>query len=322
MGVSIAITGPYPRRAVFGKVVSRFLSNKMTKEEFDQAVAKEIEYYVKTMSQFNLDYYTAGLMRFDDPVDATVHLLKNVEKNGLVRFYDNNFYYRVPVIKGKLEPSEGEDYVKDLETTRKVMKDNKLKAKLKFTVMGPLSFALLSEDRHYKDVSAFMNDYASAINEFLKSKRDLFDAVEVIEPSFFQKGVGEKVIEAAKGAFSTLVDGLNREVHAIAYFNLRADRLEDFASLKADYYGFDLTEDRKKLAAFVYKAVKGKGVYLGLLDSRNTKMEKLTSLKRFVKGAQEAGAKDVIIGNSSLLDLIPEVIIHKKFKLASRLKGE
>jgi 5-methyltetrahydropteroyltriglutamate--homocysteine methyltransferase len=321
MSVSLAVTGPYPRRPNFAKVVSRFLGGKVSKQDYDRAVAKEIEHYITSMKDYGLDYITAGLMRFDDPVDAMVSLLKNVEKNGLVRFYDNNFYYRVPVIKGKLEPSKGEDYAKDLETARNVIKDLKLKAKLKLTVVGPLSFALLSEDKHYNDLKALMNDYASAINSFMKAEKNLYDAVEVIEPSFFQKGLATKVLEAYKEVYPTLLEGINKEVHLVSYFYLRADRLEDFTSLKADYYGFDLTEDRKKLAAFVYRAVKGKGVYLGLLDSRNTKVEKLTSLRRFVEGARGVGAKEVIVGNSSLLDLIPEVIIHRKFKVASGLKG-
>ena len=107
MSVSLAVTGPYPRRPNFAKVVSRFLGGKVSKQDYDRAVAKEIEGYITSMKDYGLDYFTAGLMRFDDPVDAMVSLLKNVEKNGLVRFYDNNFYYRVPVIKGKLEPSEG-----------------------------------------------------------------------------------------------------------------------------------------------------------------------------------------------------------------------
>ncbi|MCQ4385174.1 MAG: hypothetical protein NO115_04250, partial [Sulfolobales archaeon] len=174
MSVSLAVTGPYPRRPNFAKVVSRFLGRKVSKQDYDRAVAKEIEYYITSMKDYGLDYFTAGLMRFDDPVDAMVSLLKNVEKNGLVRFYDNNFYYRVPVIKGKLEPSEGEDYAKDLETARNVIKDLKLKAKLKLTVVGPLSFALLSEDKHYNDLKALMSDYASAINSFMKAEKNLY----------------------------------------------------------------------------------------------------------------------------------------------------
>ncbi len=316
--VSLAVSGPYPRNPNFAKVVSRYQSGKVDKKAFDEAVRKEIERYVNLMLGYKVDYLTAGLMRFDDLVDAMVSLLNNVEKNGLVRFYDNNFYYRVPVIKGKLEFSNGEDYIRDLETAKSAING---RAKLKVTVLGPLSFARLSEDRNYKDVSALMKDYAGALNDFLKKAKGLYDAVEVIEPSFFQKGVGKGEIDSAKEAFDTMLSGVNSEVHLISYFFLRVDRLEDFVGLKADYYGFDLADERKKKTAFVYKATKGKGIYLGLLDSRNTKLERLSSLKRFVKSAEEGGAKSVIVGNSSLLDLIPEVIIQRKFSIASKLKG-
>ena len=314
----IAVSGPYPRNPNFAKVVSRFQSGKVDKKGFDEAVKKEIERYVKAMLGNKVDYLTAGLMRFDDVVDAMVSLLKNVEKNGLVRFYDNNFYYRVPVVKGKIEFSGGEDYVKDLETAKKAISG---KAKLKVTVLGPLSFATLSDDKNYGDSKTLMLDYASTINDFLKQTKGLYDAVEVIEPSFFQKGIGKNEIGNAKEAYEKLIAGVNAEVHLISYFFLRVDRLADFVGLKADYYGFDLAEERKKKVAFVYRAVKGKGVYLGLLDTRNTKLERVSSLRRFVKGAEEAGAKGVIVGNSSLLDLIPEVIIQRKFSIASKLKG-
>jgi len=78
MSVSLAVTGPYPRRPNFAKVVSRFLGGKVSKQDYDRAVAKEIEYYITSMKDYGLDYFTAGLMRFDDPVDAMVSLLKNV----------------------------------------------------------------------------------------------------------------------------------------------------------------------------------------------------------------------------------------------------
>ncbi len=43
---------------------------------------------------------TDGLYRWDDIFNPFIRFIEGVEVNGLFKFYENNFFYRSPVVRG------------------------------------------------------------------------------------------------------------------------------------------------------------------------------------------------------------------------------
>ena len=49
-----------------------------------------------------LDLVTDGQIRWYDPISHLAGKLENVTINGLLRFFDTNFYFRQPVVRGPI----------------------------------------------------------------------------------------------------------------------------------------------------------------------------------------------------------------------------
>src|SRR5205814_10405282 len=68
-------------------------------EKVQQSVAKAT---IREQEEAGLDLVTDGQIRWNDPVSHLAGKLEGVKVNGLLRFFDTNFYFRQPIITAKL----------------------------------------------------------------------------------------------------------------------------------------------------------------------------------------------------------------------------
>lgn len=318
MEIYTALVGSYPRPIKLAKTISRFRSGKIDEKKFIDELDKFQKNFFSLMEEFKVDYVTDGMVEWDDIADLTYSFLKGVEKGALDRFFDNNFYYRHLVVKSKLEYKEGNDYIKFMELARNNVKKNQ---KLKAVILGPLSFLYMSKNVYYKGKSEeLMKDYSLAVNSLLKDTEKYYDAVEIHDPYFFQDRVRKQRVDTVREYYKIMLDGINKEKHVITYFSIKFDVLQDYFQLPVDVYGFDVTEGNKPMIGMLYNSTKDKKVYFGVLDSRNTKLDKISTIKRIVNNAREKGIQTLILGNSTFNDLIPEIIVKRKFRILERAK--
>jgi len=59
-------------------------------------------------------------------------------------------------------------------------------------------------------------------------------------------------------------------------------------------------------------------IALGIIDSRNTKIERFKEVKRVVNRALRYGFRDIYLCPNTLLDFLPEVIAYKKLRRLAR----
>jgi len=318
MNIQTAIIGGYPKPIKLAKIQSRFLNKKIDEKKYQEALYNFTKIYLEKMKAHNLDYVTTGLLRYDDLMDITFSYLEGAEKSELIRFFDNNFYYRKPLIKNKLK-KKNEIFIDDLKMARKILNEIEYKAKLKAVIVGPLTYLRLSENSFYSDDSELLMDYARETNSVIKDIENIVDAVEIHEPSLSEKGLPKKILEMLPEAYNELLKNVNIEKHVITYFKLNNIKVFNILNnLNIDYIGFDVVENKKKLG-MIYKYLKGRSVYLGVIDSRNTKLDRILFIKNTIKTASEYEIKRVIIGNSSLLDFIPEVVVERKLRILSKV---
>ena len=81
---------------------NRFDLKKITKEELEQAYQDTLKRVIREQEEAGVDLITDGQIRWDDLVTPFAKNIQGIEIGGLLRFFDNNVYYRRPIIKSKL----------------------------------------------------------------------------------------------------------------------------------------------------------------------------------------------------------------------------
>ena len=75
---------------------------KISSEQLEDIYQKTIQRVLKEQSQAGIDIVTDGQIRWDDLVTPLARNISGFEMGGLIRFFNNNVYYRRPVVKSKL----------------------------------------------------------------------------------------------------------------------------------------------------------------------------------------------------------------------------
>ncbi|MCH1770494.1 MULTISPECIES: hypothetical protein [Metallosphaera] len=312
---TISIVGSYPRAISLGKVFSRYRSGKISKEVLDKEIIKRTTSFMSLVKDVGASYTTDGLLRWDDLMDITFSYISGPTKGELMRFYDNNFYYRKPVIKGDIK-AQPDEYLKSLQEDMEIAKKVGYTGKLKAVLVGPLTYTLLSDNRHYDD-EELVFAYAKEVNSVMKVIPSEL-AIEIHEPSFFEKGIKTSMISRLVDAYSEMVKGVSQEKHLITYFAINPSKLDMFFKLPVDVHGLDVIENINLLAQ-VYARIAKKRVFFGVLNTRNTKLERLSTIRRIVNKGYQKGASQIIVGNAAPMDFIPEIIAVRKLKLLKKL---
>ena len=125
--------------------------------------------YVDDQLDAGLDLISEGQGRWDDMIAHPLTVSDAVETRGIVRYYDNNNFYREPVVTDDLT-FDG-DIAAELEAASEFVDDDSLQA----VVPGPYSLADLATDEHYGDEATFLD----ALGSFLADGGSLEDAIEL-----------------------------------------------------------------------------------------------------------------------------------------------
>jgi 5-methyltetrahydropteroyltriglutamate--homocysteine methyltransferase len=148
-------------------------------EEIVEVYDRAREEVVSRQQDAGLDRTVEGQLRWDDMLAHPLAVHDSVETRGIVRYYDNNNFYRDPVVTGDLT-FDG-DIAAELETASEFADDDELQA----VVPGPYSLADLATDERYGDDAEFLD----AIADFLAGEVEAFPEVEtlfVLEPSLVE----------------------------------------------------------------------------------------------------------------------------------------
>ena len=260
-----------------------------------------------------IDVINDGQIRWDDLLAPFASAWKGVKRGPLERFYDNNTYFRQPTIDGPIS-SDGKTLVKAFTFAKSVAT-----RELKAAVAGPITFATLAIDKHYRSLEERVLAVADAIAADVKALAaagatlvDVEDPGLVFDPQH---------IELAREAY-TRIAAAGVPIALQAYF-FPADRiLETLASFPVAQIGVDVrsrdTTVLRRLDVF-----KGKTVVLGIVDARNTRLETASELGKLVDEALKLVPSDNLwLAPTTGLEYLPHDVATKKLTaLAEAARG-
>ena len=233
-----------------------------------------------------LDRIVEGQARWDDMLAHPLAVHDNVETRGIVRYYDNNNFYRDPVVQGELDPSG--DVPGELQAAAKLTDD------LQAVLPGPYTLSDLATDEYYGDDEEFL----AAVTDFLVGELSAAPAVEtlfLLEPSLVTNppeedadglaGVGP---ERASEAVKSVVNATDADVVVHGYWGVFEERTHAFLlDADVDALGYDLVSDHEQATYLVQEYGTEADVALGLIDGQNTKVETPERVRERIEWFQE-----------------------------------
>jgi len=227
---------------------------------------------VERQQDAGLDRVVEGQLRWDDMLAHPLAVHEHVETRGIVRYFDNNNFYREPVVTGDLTHSG--DVAAELDAAAELVDDG-----LQAVLPGPYTLADLATDDHYGDDAAFLEGVA----EFLAGEAEAFPDVEtlvLLEPSLLESPPGDGEDERASAAIDTVASAVDADVVAHTYWESREGEggLDEkvYAHLldaDVDAVGFDFVNGHDETIYNINEYGCTDDVALGVVDGQNTLVE-------------------------------------------------
>jgi len=322
MRVILANTGSYPRIGEApGAQQHRREYARRERGEIAEAqwqaveddVAREV---IAEQVAAGVDVPTDGQVRWYDPISHLARPLANVTINGLLRYFDTNFYFRQPVVRGPIA-RRGPILTREFEVARAAAGARDVKPVL----TGPYSLAQGSilEDG-YRNRHALAHAYAEVLAQEIA---DLAHAgarlIQVDEPYVLQHPEDADVV---RETFATLAAARGEaRLACYTYFGDALPLYDELMALPVDVVGLDFTYS-PKLAVRVAEAGASKVLGLGLIDGRNTKLETAETLYPTLDRVLPRLGDTVYLNPSCGLEFLPRDRARTKLETMARLARE
>ncbi|HVO23727.1 MAG TPA: hypothetical protein VMW56_08870 [Candidatus Margulisiibacteriota bacterium] len=235
--------------------------------EFAAIERAAVDEIVHEQEHAGLDIITDGQIRWYDPISHVMGALDGVRINGLLRYFDTNFYFRQPVVQAAVQhrgPIACEDFRLASLAARLPVKP---------VLPGPYTLARLSviESSAYTSVAALAHalsaSLAAEVGALAHAGARIIQVEEpailahpedsdllrrLLEPLWLARGTAQLVVATYFGDAEPLYAQLN--------------------SLPADILALDLTYS-PRLVETIAAAGASKILALGIVDGRNTRLE-------------------------------------------------
>ncbi|MFA9426464.1 5-methyltetrahydropteroyltriglutamate--homocysteine methyltransferase [Natronorubrum sp. A-ect3] len=248
-------------------------------EEISSAYEQAREEVIATQQDAGLDRVVEGQLRWDDMLAHPLAVHDNVDTQGIVRYYDNNNFYRDPVVQGELDFSG--DVARELEAASELTDD------LQAVLPGPYSLADLATDEQYGDEAEFLG----AIADFLAGEVDAFPDVEtlfLLEPSLVENAPEDGADERASEAIDQVASATDADVVVQPYWGALEEKVyAHLLDADIDAVGFDFVSNQDDNIYNIQEYGAPDNVSLGLADGQNTLVEDPEAIRDRVDWVEE-----------------------------------
>ncbi len=285
--------------------------------EFEEIQLSLVREVVQEQAEAGLDLVTDGQIRWYDPISHFAGRLGGVKINGLLRFFDTNFYIRQPVVIDRLS-WKGPILVEEYRSAQAVSPKP-----VKVTLTGPYTLGRFSirESPHYRDLPELVAGYTDAI---MKEVEALATAgatlIQIDEPSILHHPGDAGLVKVALTRIGSRKG--SAQLLLATYFGDAAPLYETFQTFPADVLGFDFTYSHG-LGDLIARLGSDKAIAFGLIDGRNTRMERteevLPTLRKVVPKVKTSRS---YLTSSCGLEYLPRDKARLKLKQMAAVRAE
>ncbi len=294
MDLILANHSSYPRvgESADFQVLRRTIAQRDKGEKTDADVRaaedRMTELALREQNDAGLDVVTDGQIRWYDPISHLTGKLEGVRINGLLRFFDTNFYFRQPVVHAR--PQRTKPLLVEEFTFAKARSTRPVKVVL----TGPYTLARHSLESNggaggfEKLLAAYTGALGEEIEALVKAGATL---IQIEEPTVLRRPEDFHFVERAMTRLA-LTKG-EAKLALSVYFADPAPVYDQLQTLPVDILGLDFTYN-PDLVEVVASRGSNRELALGLVDGRNTRLEDVAivarQLERLAKGLPAAQA--------------------------------
>ncbi len=321
MELKLANHSSYPRigDSAEGQLLRRTIAQREKGEKTDAdlnaAEDRMVELAIAEQDQAGLDVVTDGLIRWYDPASHLAGKLAGIHINGLLRFFDTNFYFRQPIVDGEIERT-GPLVVDEFTFAR-----SRTSRTVKAVLTGPYTLARLSlaKDAAAGKLNSLMEGYTGALATEVAALADAgATLIQVDEPAILKHGEDFALFESGVKA---LASGKKSAQLVLAfYFGDVAPFYARLQTLPADALCLDFTYS-PSLSSVIAGGGSSKALALGLIDGRNTRLEKADEVARQIEQLAPAiKSGSAYLTSSCGLEYLPRDRAQMKLKHLKTVK--
>ena len=308
--------GIYPRSEEVVAATRGLERGRTTPEEADRTYATDREDFIRAQQEAGLDFFSDGLLRWQDVFRPLVKMSGGLEARTLVRWFNNNSFFRAPEMTGHLAMDPQSDPFD--QDTSDVPRPRVA------TLPSPYLFsraAQTNDDRNalmleltrevLRPAAATLIEHGCEVIH-LQEPWLVYFGMEAADWDDFQKAILE-LRQATEGA--TLV------LHT--YFGDAGPYADRLRRLPVDAIGVDFVETDLEELGTKWEV----GILAGVLDGRSSPLESTEGTAGFArKVAETLQPPALFVSSNSDLEFLPRDLARQKVlrlgEVSARLKEE
>ncbi|SEH62724.1 5-methyltetrahydropteroyltriglutamate--homocysteine methyltransferase [Halopenitus malekzadehii] len=255
-----------------------------------------------------LDRIVEGQARWDDMIAHPLTVADGVETGGIVRYYDNNNFYRDPRVVS--EPTASGDVAEELASASDQLPADDDVA-LQAVLPGPYSLSELATNETGADAEAFRESIAAFLAAEVEALGD-HETLFLLEPSLVEQPPEDGVDAQASDAIDRVASATDADVVVHTYWGAIPEKpYAHLLDADIDAVGLDLvTGDRDDSVYNVQEYGAPDSVALGVVDGQNTLVEEPETIAERVGWFEEqlpvGGFETTYVTSNTELFYLPE----------------
>jgi len=312
--VEFSLLGGLPRSRRFRHAIRDYEEGRLDDAAYTSIYLQELGRSIGIQNAFNYNIIIDGQIDWHDIFRPFSSSWRGVYPSSLLRYFDNNFFYRVPVFHSKPEP-----YSFFLARRARLLYGFLGKNETgKIVVPGPVTFSGLSKNETSRDVLWLAEKIAEALNIELRGVGEAHRFIlQIDEPALSEEEVYARFKGELASIYSILLEGTGfSDVWLAVYFRAPpSDAYAELLDLKSiDMVSLDWVDDYAGVENIVREyGAKKSGLGLGVVDARDIYGENPAEVIERVSGIIDfSGSERVMLTTSTWLELLPLRYAAKK----------
>lgn len=294
--------GIYPRSEEVVAATRGFDRGRVSAEDVDAAFAADRKDLIAAQQEAGLDYLSDGLLRWQDLFRPLVQLSGGMDARALVRWFDNNSFFRAPEVTGDLTPTSA--------VPREMEDDADLPAPRVATLPSPYLFsrAAHSDDDRNALMADLTREVLRPVAQALVARG--YEVVHLEEPWLPYFGILEDDWAPFEKALADLREGTEGATLVLhAYFGDAGPHAGRLRALPVDVVGVDFVETDLDELGTGWEV----GILAGALDGRSSPVEEARGAAIFLgRIAETLDPPALFVSSNSELEYLPRDVARQK----------